>query len=141
MTETVAVNRTVSCRVAQPLGSNAERVMTMTDAELELKIEGLKKIIRQWAEKRDLWHDACFRTWTEHFNDEPEENPCVLVLCFDGELCNALNGYAEPGLQDEFIDIIARTEFLCELYDHTTVVFYADGEPLKTHFRDYVEWK
>jgi hypothetical protein len=62
----------------------------MQDVRLEKNIEDLKSVIRSWAQQKELWDDFwgdCeFKSWNEHFDDEPPENPCVLVLCASGQL-------------------------------------------------------
>jgi len=58
-----------------------------TDSELEEKIEILKKIVTSVIKKHsseDENNDYSFTSYAEHYDDEPSEDPCVLVLCSDG---------------------------------------------------------
>lgn len=64
----------------------------MHDARLEKNIEALKSVIHSWAQKQELWKDCKFKSWSEHFDDEPSENPCVLLLCASGQLGEILYG-------------------------------------------------
>ena len=72
--------------------------MDIDDAAVEAKIEDLKAIVHKWAIQHDLWHDASFTTWEQHFQLEPEENPCVLVMCFEGPLYSIFSGSDPEGL-------------------------------------------
>lgn len=113
----------------------------MTDIQLETKIEDLKKRIRSWAKIHNLWHDTGFKTWSEYFNDEPEENPCVLVMWSEGPLCNVLNFDGSSHLCDDFFELIESTDFEFDMYDHGIAVFYAKEKTLKDHYKDYFEWR
>ena len=112
----------------------------MTDEQLEAKIEDLKSLIHSWAEKHDLWHDAGFKTWSEHFDDEPRENPSVLLMWFEGPLYKIFNGYSNSNLEDEFWQLIKSTKFNFDMYEHTLMTFYTEDETLKNLYKDYFEW-
>ncbi|MEH2318775.1 MAG: hypothetical protein V7K24_16970 [Nostoc sp.] len=51
----------------------------MHEARLENNIEALKSVIHSWAQQQDLWKDYKFKSWSEYFDDEPPENPCILL--------------------------------------------------------------
>jgi hypothetical protein len=116
----------------------------MYDAELDKKIQDLKSVIRSWAEKNDLWDedDCTFKSWSEYFDDEPPENPCVLVLCASGQLGEILYGCYGYGLYDEFNDLIQTTEFYFENYGSGVFTFWvASDGTLEEAYRNYFEWQ
>lgn len=103
--------------------------MVETDAQLEARIENLKRVIRQWAESRDLWHDCGFKTWADHFDEEPQDPPVVLVFWFEGPMYNVIN-CEEPELFDEFQEAINATDFSLEILDRVTAYFFPSCEKL-----------
>ena len=73
----------------------SNQIKKYSDNELEEKIENLKNIVKSVIEKHDLWDDdyCRFSSYAEYYDDEPSENPCVLVLSFDGYVLEAMNGW------------------------------------------------
>lgn len=114
----------------------------MHDARLEKNIEALKSVIHSWAQQQDLWKDCEFRSWSEHFDDEPTENPCVLVLCASGQLGEILYGYYGDELREEFEELIQNIGFYCENYGGGIFTFWVDSdEALEEAYRNYFEWQ
>lgn len=114
----------------------------MCDNRLENKIEALKLMIHSWAQQHDLWNDCKFQSWSEHFDDEPLETPCVLLLCASGQLGEILYGYYSDELRDEFEELIKNTRFYYDIYDSTVFTFWIDdNEELKEAYRNYFEWQ
>ena len=111
-----------------------------TDSELEEKINDLKKIIKSVIENNSLEgndNDYFFRTYAEHYNDEPGENPCVLVLCSDGWILASLRDDYYIHLNNEISEAIEHTGFYLE----EDCFFVADDESaLAIAYRDYFEW-
>jgi Restriction endonuclease len=111
-----------------------------TDSELEEKIENLKTIVVSVIERHSpegSTNDYCFRSYAEHYDDEPGENPCVLVLCSDGWILEALAGYRGIDLSDEMWEAIEHTGFYLE----EDCFYVADNESdLAIAYRDYFEW-
>lgn len=113
-----------------------------TDNDLELRVEALKAKIKSWAEHHELWHDCGFKSWAEHYNDEPPENPCVLLLWFEGPLHGVLNGETDGNLLDEFVNLVGETDFQFDLENHVTASFWVgDDQTLQTAYQDYYEWR
>lgn len=114
----------------------------LTDAELERKISDLKTQIESWAIKHDIWSDAGFKTYDEHFDDQPLDEPYVLVLWYEGGLFNLFNGYTQNDIiRDEFEELVDATDFMYEFYDHMTMVFSAKDEKLNEEYRRYFSFK
>ena len=91
-----------------------------SDIYLENEIEVVKNIIQNTIEKHELWDESCCTFWSydEYYDDEPSENPCILVLSFDGSVSMAMNGYLDINLCDEINQALENTEFLFELDSH-----------------------
>lgn len=114
----------------------------MHDDHLEKKIEGLKSVIRSWAQQKELWDDCEFQSWDEHFDDEPPENPCILVLCASGQLGEILQGYYGDELRDEFEELTQNTGFYFENHGGGVFTFWIiDDEELEEAYRNYFEWR
>ncbi|WP_197998475.1 restriction endonuclease [Gimesia aquarii] len=113
----------------------------MTDAELTQKLEDLRKLIVDWATERDLWYDSSFTDWVTHFDMEPTQIPCVLVMTYEGPLFEIINGYADSALEDEFTELFDDTGFYFELHDHVTACFYPSNDELIPHYQQFFEWQ
>lgn len=114
----------------------------MNDAHLEKNIEALKSIIYSWAQQQDLWDDCEFQSWSEHFDDEPLGNPCVLVLCASSQLGEILCGYYGDEVRDEFQELIQTTDFYFENHEGGVFTFWvANDEDLEEAYRNYFEWQ
>jgi hypothetical protein len=117
----------------------AHEPIKYTDSELEEKIESLKAIVKSVIENHSSEDgEYCFRSYAEHYDDEPCENPCVLVLCSDGWVLESLQGYRGINLSDEIYEAIENTDFYLE-----EDCFYVvdDKSDLAEAFRDYFEWR
>lgn len=113
----------------------------MQDDRLEKNIEYLKSVIRSWAQQKELWDDCTFKSWNEHFDDEPPENPCVLVLCAAGQLGAILNDLCNE-LYDEFDALTRNTGFYFENEGWRVFTFWViDDEELEEAYRNYFEWR
>ncbi|MEZ2236027.1 restriction endonuclease [Microcoleus sp.] len=114
----------------------------MQDVRLEKNIEYLKSVIRSWAQQKELWHDydCTFKSWNEHFDDEPPENPCVLVLCASGQLGEILYDYGNE-LYDEFDELTQNTGFYVKNYGGGVFTFEVIDEELEEAYRNYFEWR
>ena len=114
----------------------------MHDAYLEKRIEALKSVIQTWAQKNDLWKDCNFKSWSEHFDDEPPESPCVLILCSSGRLGEILYGYYGNELCNRFEKLLQTTGFYYEIYGSGIFTFWVNGdEALEEAYRNYFEWQ
>ena len=119
---------------------NSLRFIGFSDVELERRIESLKAKIRSWAEHNELWGDCCFKSWAEHYNDEPPQCPCALLL--RGPLFHKLRERGRAELLDEFAQLVAKTDFHLEFADDATASFsVVDNEELAHAYRDYYEWR
>ena len=110
-----------------------------TDSELEEKIENLKTIVVSVIEKNSPeGHNYYgFKSYAEHYDDEPGENPCVLVLWSDEWFLESLRGSRGIDLSGEIDAAIEHTGFYLE-----EDCFYVsdDESDLAIAYRDYFEW-
>jgi hypothetical protein len=115
----------------------------MTDDLLEKKITDLQNKIITWAKKNNLWKEfGVFRTYFEHFQDEPSETTaCITVLEIDSNFYEAMYGEYGWQLRNEFDLLVDGTEFWYEFYTHSTLVFYCNEEELNKLYLDYFEWQ
>ena len=115
----------------------------MQDKDLEQNIEVLKFAIQTWAQQHDLWHEASFQSWFERCDDEPQENPCVLVFCPGSQLGEMLHGYYGSQFYEEFTELVYKFGYEFELDGFGALLFYVryDKKKLIESYRDYFEWK
>lgn len=113
----------------------------MTDTEVESRLRKLKRTIKTWCEKHGLWNDRSFTTWARYFDDEPGEEPCVLVLTTESGIFSTYEDEYRGELEEEFCKVIWGLGFHYEEWDHCTALFYAEDEPLKEACKRYFEWK
>ena len=111
-----------------------------TDSELEEKIENLKTIVVSVIEKNSPEGHNCygFKTYAEHYDDEPGENPCVLVLWSDEWILESLEGYHNVNLNHEIYEALKHTEFYLEDKCFYLANYKSD---LAAAYRDYFEWR
>lgn len=119
-----------------------DEIVKYTDSDLEGRIENLKTIVTSLIENHSSSEGNddhyCFKSYAEHYDDEPSENPCVLVLCSDGWILESLCGYRGINLSDEIDKAIEHTG----LYLEGDCFYVADDEgDLAKAFRDYFEWR
>ena len=111
-----------------------------TDSELEEKIENLKMIVASVIEKNSPEGENCygFKSYAEHYDDEPGENPCVLVLWSDEWILESLRGSRGIDLSREIAAAIEHTGFYLE-----EDCFYVadDKSDLVIAYCDYFEWR
>ena len=115
----------------------------LSDDYFESQIVSLQKIIKEWAEKHDLWHDRGFTSWIERYNDEPYESPCVLIFYFEGPLYNIFNLGVDDLVEEFDVLVESHSNFFYELEDHVTMSFWVKENELVLNaaFKDYFEWK
>jgi len=115
----------------------------MNDIQLEKHIETLKSVISSWAKQRDIWQGCTFKSWIEHFDDEPQEYPYVLILCPSDALSNIWYGSYEPDLFDEFQEMVQNSGYEAGDCGDGVIGFYVDDEhkELEEAYRNYFEWQ
>jgi Restriction endonuclease len=115
-----------------------------TDSQLEEKIENLKTIIvsiigKYSPEGDDDYH---FKSHSEHYDDEPSEYPCVLVLCAERWILDLLQGCRDMDLSDEIYDEIDKIIGDTGFYLEEDRFYVSDHESdLAKSYRDYFEWR
>lgn len=117
----------------------------MNDAYLETKIEELKSTIYSWAQQYDaLWNDCTFTSWMKFFDDEPTENPYVLLLCPSQRLSDIwYGGYDPNNLLDELYEIVGASGYEMDDCGCGVIGFSVqdDLEELRKAYRNYFEWQ
>lgn len=97
----------------------------MDDREIRRRIRQLKRAVTLWATKY-AWGDAFgLTTFAEHFDDEPEIEPIVLVLTVDNNLYGVFDGERpDSNAAQEDLEVTSRAlGFSWEQYDNVTIVF------------------
>lgn len=110
----------------------------LSDSALEKEIATLRASISRWLKRKRLDYDYAFKSWLEHFNDEPGPTPCVLILCHENQLTGS------PDLMEELcIEVVEKQGYSAESWDHTTLCIYAwdDRPELQASFQNYLEWQ
>ena len=107
-----------------------------SDNELEEMIDTLKKIVISVIGEEHFYSEyqtVRFSSYFEYYEDEPKENPCVLLLLHE------YNNFSCDIISDK----IELMGFVIEHIDFNTIGFYlADNESqLANDFRDYFEWQ
>jgi hypothetical protein len=114
----------------------------MQDLHLEQKIESLQSVIETWARQHDLWNDSTFRSWMEHWNDEPPEDPCILMICSSGGLGRLLYEQYNHDLYKEFEELLQTFDCYYTIWDYGEVeILVNNNEELKEAYRNYFEWQ
>lgn len=115
----------------------------MTDTLLEKKISDLQGKIITWAKENNLWKEfGVFRTYFEHYNDEPSEiTACITVLEIDSWFYDAIYGAHDWKLRNEFDSLVDETEFWYDFYSHNVLLFYCKEDDLNKLYLDYFEWQ
>lgn len=111
--------------------------MLLPDSEIIRRINSLRRSVGAWLHRHEFPEQGSLKTFEEHFNDEPEEVPIVLVLTFDEDLYWVFNGRDEHGLIEALSQVAQDAGFAWEKYDGTTVNFYplSDHESYYSYFR------
>jgi hypothetical protein len=106
------------------------------DIELQKRVDDLKSSIEAWLIELNLNYDCGFKSWVEHFNDEPGPIPCVLVLCHE----NALNHSYEL-MEELCVEVIGKLGYFAEPWDSCTLCIYLDDDSeLQAAFQNREEW-
>lgn len=114
----------------------------MQDLQLEKHIESLQLAIKIWAKQHDLWNDSVFKSWMEHWDDEPPENPCILMICSDGELASLLKSQWNNDLYEEFGELLKQFSCYHQLWDYGQIEILIDNnDKLEEAYRNYFEWQ
>jgi hypothetical protein len=114
------------------------------DELVEGRVQDLIELVTTWATSRDLWHDATFKTWLDHFDSEPRGDVSTLaVLTYEGPLYEILNGYSDGPLFDEFLRLLDGGGYHVEFEDAVTALFFLrdDDDPLQPILRDRERWR
>ena len=107
----------------------------LTDKQIETKVKALRLSVTQWLKQNELDHDVVFRTYIEHFNDDPGSIP--LVMCITDAVADAL----DSELQTQFIDIIQSFGFWYEQETASVISFFPDDETEFEQFGDYLAFR
>lgn len=113
-----------------------------TDAALEQKIIELERAIQDWAEKKEIWFDSCFKPFLKHVNGEPHRDcPVVTVLCAGSGLCDLLDGSCYGEWESEFIELVGSLGYGHENINGVNFHFYPTDEELISAFGEYFHWQ
>jgi Restriction endonuclease len=104
----------------------------------------LRTIVASVIEKNSPEGHNCysFKSDAEHYDAEPSENPCILVLCADEWILESLQGNHYVDLNNEIDEALKDTEFSTESCLGDPCFYVSDWESdLSKAFRDYFEWR
>jgi len=107
----------------------------LTDKEIEAKLIALRRSLTQWLKRNELDHDVVFKTYVEHFDDNPGIIP--LVMCITDAVADAL----DSELQAQFIDLIQSFGFWYEQETASVISFFPDDETEVEQFSDYLAFR
>lgn len=114
------------------------------DLSIEDRISNLISSIQNWAISHDIWDekDSTFWSYIDYFNDEPPEQPCILVVTCDGELGSFLSYEAYEDLQYEFNQLLDNQGVYQDLESHRVACFWLhDDDPHIEALQDFFEWQ
>lgn len=122
------------------------------DRNLERRIDGLHAAMKEWADKHDLWKDACFERVVKSFDMETGAPP-VATLRAGGRISNLViwpgmgalhDAQEDQWLSDECERLVASHGFYGEPLDEGRLNII----PLEHHdrvvfgqFKEYMRWK
>lgn len=120
-----------------PVSENEYPPVSFTDQDLESRVLALRMLIESWLNRKELGDRAGVKSWLEHYDDEPESEPCILIVWHEGDL------YEDPNLTEELcLDVIGEAGYFAESLSSSVIgVYIDDDQPLKDAFRDYLDWK
>src|SRR6266853_636393 len=107
----------------------------LTDKEIEAKMKTLRRSLTEWLRQNELDHDVVFKTYVEHFDDNPGTIP--LVMCITDAVANALNSELEA----QFIDLVGSFGFSYEQETASVISFFPDDETESAQFKDYLAFR
>lgn len=107
----------------------------LTDKEIEAKMKTLRRSLTEWLRQNEIDHDVVFKTYVEHFDDNPGSVP--LVMCITDAVANALD--SELGAQ--FIDLVGSFGFSYEQETASVISFFPDDETESAQFKDYLAFR
>lgn len=82
------------------------RVRHTEDADVERRLSELKYAIQKWAEENEVSDVCTVRDYLDSSGTEPFDPPVLAVVCYDGMLLEALNGYSNEELEQSFSDLL-----------------------------------
>src|SRR5260221_11441741 len=94
----------------------------LPDKEIEAKLIALRRSLTQWLKRNKLDRDVAFKTYVEHFDDNPGIIP--LVMCITDAVADAL----VSELQAQFMDLIQSFGFWYEQETPSVISSFQDDE-------------
>ncbi len=107
----------------------------LTDTEIEAKVKTLRRTLTQWLKQNEIDYDVVFKTYVEHFDDNPGSIP--LVMCFTDAVAHAL----VSELQTEFVDLVLSLGFYYEHETASVISFFPYDERESEQFKDYLAFR
>lgn len=111
------------------------------DKELYENIKRLTSAVSMLAKKYEF-KDYKFWSYSEYFDDEPNENEdCATLLTCDSGMLNALQGYSSDDFCVELYEEAEKAGFWFERENHYTLLFYNHDEKLSMGYQNLVQWE
>lgn len=111
------------------------------DLAVEQRLKFIKQEIERWAIKKDVWQDCAIADYQDYSSSEPLDLPVLMVLQFDGHLLEALNGYCDEELQQQFSDLLANHQCWYELETGSSALIFPDEGTDYSAYSAYFHWR
>ena len=111
------------------------------DRDLERLIESAHAITKSWAERHELWCDACFKDPLRHYKDEPGTGVPISLLCSDGPVMSSL--LSDDDFAIELRNDLEAIGLYLDLENTSTAEFYLIDQRsvLQEEFDRYAQWR
>jgi len=117
---------------------------TLTDAELESRVENLCLSITTWLKRHKMWHDCGFKSFSDYFGEfaRPRQSPVVLVFWFEGPFYEAFHGYSGGwNIRNAFDKFVEDTGLWYQCEDHLTLTFMPNDDELCAAYNAYYDFQ
>ncbi|MEM9409869.1 MAG: restriction endonuclease [Planctomycetota bacterium] len=114
--------------------------LELDDEAVIAKLESLKRSIKTWATRRQLWQDAWFQVPYIIRSECPRRGD-ILYLTFEGPLYNVFSGAADDDCEQQFREILDTHGFEYELEDHITATIFPSDEDSWDDYLAVYRWQ
>lgn len=110
---------------------------------LNTKLDVVRRSIKTWATRRQLWHDAEFKTPYIHNNECPRSGD-VLYLTFEGPLHRVFSlGFnaRDSKYREQFFKLLSDLGFEYDMVDHVTMTIFPTDERTQDAYLTLYRWQ
>ncbi len=120
---------------------NSLNTRDFNDKDAEARIARLRREIKVWASKHELWHDSGFNDYLQHTGREPSDLPVLSCLWSEGDLVRILQGDGPPEIEIEFKELLENHGCWYEFDNHVRMNIYPDENSNYSIFSSYFHWQ